>query len=222
MKKNVKPAIALESVSVLTHMLSTSSITESPSIDVLSPANRRGKPGCPNSFLMPAPTPGKYVGTPHATNSQSRAPSWPLLASVSLSMWRSSTAVIASFMSFSSSAVSQRSSRSPTGRCATRRTPRPSALRLAQPVDRPAHRRLGQRLGGPPFLVDAEPCLVVPAEADPRHLPRPLPARPARGLLDEPVLRRACAGATSSWPASRRAGRPARSRSAGRGSSGAR
>jgi len=38
MKKNVRPALALEPVTVLTHIDSTSSITESPNIDVVSPA----------------------------------------------------------------------------------------------------------------------------------------------------------------------------------------
>ena len=64
MKKNVRPAIALESVSVFTHMLSTSSITESPSIDVLSPAKRRGNPGLANSFLTPGPPRGSTSAHP--------------------------------------------------------------------------------------------------------------------------------------------------------------
>ena len=38
MKKNVRPAIALEPVRVFTHIERTSSITESPNIEVVSPA----------------------------------------------------------------------------------------------------------------------------------------------------------------------------------------
>ncbi len=58
MKKKVKPARALEPVSVFTQMLSTSSITESPNMEVVRPAYRRAKPGVRNASFIGTP-PGR-------------------------------------------------------------------------------------------------------------------------------------------------------------------
>ena len=85
MKKNVSPAWAFEPVIVFTQIDRTSSITESPNIDAVSPAYRRVKPGCRKACLttrqlLPrlrrgvASTPGRSRGAPHATNSHSREP----------------------------------------------------------------------------------------------------------------------------------------------------
>ena len=45
-QKKVRPAAPLEPVRVLTHMLSTSSITESPSMLAVKPVKSRVKPFC--------------------------------------------------------------------------------------------------------------------------------------------------------------------------------
>jgi hypothetical protein len=52
MKKNVRPAWALEPVSVFTHMLRTSSMIESPNIDAVSPAYSRVNPGRAKAALI--------------------------------------------------------------------------------------------------------------------------------------------------------------------------
>ena len=60
MKKNVRPAWALEPVSVFTQIDRTSSITESPNIDAVRPAYRRVKPGWRKACLMMRqPLPGR-------------------------------------------------------------------------------------------------------------------------------------------------------------------
>ena len=106
MKKKVRPAWALEPVIVFTQIESTSSITESPNIDAVSPAYRRVKPGCRKACLttrQPLPsvgvprrpgsasTPGRSSGAPHATSSQSREPGGRRAGSVSRSAYRSRT-----------------------------------------------------------------------------------------------------------------------------------
>ena len=99
MKRNVSPAWALEPVIVFTQIDSTSSITESPNIDVgdagVQPREARLPEGLSHEASAPAAaavpvssadgvasTPGRSSGTPHATNSHSREPGGRLPGSV--------------------------------------------------------------------------------------------------------------------------------------------
>ena len=101
MKKKVSPAWALEPVIVFTQIDSTSSITESPNIDAVSPAYRRVKPGWRKACLtrrqlLPRPRvsaarPGRSRGAPHATNSHNREPGGRSAVSVDRSAYRSRT-----------------------------------------------------------------------------------------------------------------------------------
>ena len=58
--RKVSPAAALEPVSVFTHMLSTISISESPTMLIARPANSRGKPGTRNAVRIMT-RPGRLV-----------------------------------------------------------------------------------------------------------------------------------------------------------------
>ena len=104
MKKNVKPAIALEPVSVFTHMLRTSSMIESPSIEVDRPANSRGKPGGrtpPSSRHLDRRRPTRRTRTAATRPAADGRRGWRPLVGAGAPLDD------ASFISCSSSAVSQ-------------------------------------------------------------------------------------------------------------------
>ena len=181
MKKKVKPAIALEPVRVFTQMLSTSSMIESPSIDVVRPAKSRVKPGWAKAALIarsPRPRPRRRSRTAGRPRDARRCRG----GRRTCPRPRCSRPV----RSASSSGVSQATcwvspalSRQPGIRLAL--------ARAEEAVDPPLEQHPAQRLAGAQ-LVTAEVVVLGPRHPDVPHLPRPLASRAAGGLLDEVVL----------------------------------
>ena len=192
-------------------------MTESPSIEVGQPGEQSREAGLGEGGLPHAgSTPGKYVGTPHADD---------------LAQPRARRALLGV-----AEAVGVRSQRPPRSPCSSPAARRRSATRRAgcpagvAPVlgllgsaaraswNRSTARSI-EHLGSAPAparqLLGGRRRRRRPTASRARHLPRTLPARAAPGLLDEVVLGELAQVPRAVGRASRRAGRPARSRSTG-------
>ena len=192
------------------------------------PAYRRVKPGMRNAaFIGRSPTsgvgstPGRYIGTPHATNSHSRDPGGRAPGRAAGREWRRRTATrsgvhLLQLLGGQPGGVLAAAGRllPLRGSSAARVAGLGRAGRAARLMTTSLRASAARRCSGPASASSHEKPIPAPATAAAGRCPRPPPRRSR--------ARPACAGARNSSPGSRRGGRPARWRSAAPRPTGAR